>query len=115
MNRKERLTKVVFILNGFVFTLGAFSYFDQKKFLFALLQVITAGLNILALINYKNLKVKYYLTYLILFFNIISALSISYDLFSLGKKYIQYMWIFVALVTTFAFIFQYKKDKSFRA
>lgn len=67
MNRKERLTKVVFILNGFVFSLGAFSYFDQNKFLFALLQFITAVLNISAVINYKNSKIKFYLTYLIFF------------------------------------------------
>lgn len=109
--RKERLSKVVFIINGFVFALGAFSYFSQNKLFFALLQLITALLNIFGVISHKRQKIKIYISYLILIFNILVALSISYDLFELGKKYIQYAWITVAIVSFVAIYVQYKKDK----
>ncbi|MCB0743699.1 MAG: hypothetical protein KDC67_07335, partial [Ignavibacteriae bacterium] len=68
--------------------------------------------NLMLLPSLMSQKLKNTFTYLVYVFNIIVAITISIDYFDIGKKYIQYAWIFVALFSLFALFKYHKKSKS---
>lgn len=96
--KKKRNTKRTFLANGAVFILGAAILYDDGKIMLASLQMLAGICNWLMVILADE-KQKEKLNYIVLVFNIIVALATSIDYFISGKKYIQYAWIIIAVLS----------------
>lgn len=109
--KKRRITKGVFLLNGAVFLLSAVILFYDGKALFASLQMLAGISNVIMLMPVdKKVRERFY--YIVLVFNIAIALATSLDYFISGKKYIQYAWIIIAVFSFIPLIKKVRKTSS---
>lgn len=109
--RKERITRAVFVLNGFLFLLGGVGLLNDGKIVFGIAQIIASVLNFGMLSKFRKTEYKYLLELLILVVNVIVCVLIAIDYIQMGKMYIQYMWIIAAIISTIALIVKLVKDK----
>lgn len=106
-NRKKKIKIGNAFLTGSLFFLSGLQFIGTGKDFFALFQIIGGLLNIADGINLKKQFLKTQKLHFILgIANIILPLTIAVDYFQSGAKYIQYVWIFVAMMWTIAFIVQ---------
>ncbi|MCB0750875.1 MAG: hypothetical protein KDC52_05325 [Ignavibacteriae bacterium] len=108
-NNKTKFIKISIILNAVLFILSGISFIGSSKLLFGMIQLVAGFFNLMLLPSVMSQKSKNIVTYLVYVFNIIVAVTISIDYFDVGKKYIQYAWIIVALFSLFALIKYHKK------
>ena len=110
--RKARLQKMVFVLNGSLFLLGSYDLLGQGKLLFAVLQALAAALNFIMLLSIARQRYSKTMSTLLLLMNVLVALSIAFDYhFHQGKEYIQYAWVLAALISVLALVLKLKKEK----
>ena len=106
--KKKRLTRFTFLLNGAIFILSGISLLSDGKEVLGVIQILAGASNILMILPAeRRLKIKIY--YIILSFNILVALATSLDYFIAGKNYIQYAWLAVAVLSAIAMIVQHRK------
>lgn len=112
MNQKKHkpIERITFLLNGFVFILNGVILTSDLKLIFGLIQIL-AGISNIIMLAVKIERTKQKLYYLIFVLNILVALATSFDYFILGKKYIQYVWILIALLSLITLIMHSKKVK----
>ena len=91
--------------------MGGILLAGDGKYAFALIQILTAVLNIAMLLRITNSKTVNKLNYAILIMNVVVCLSIAIDSFMVGKSYIQYAWIIAAIVSFVALLVQVKKNR----
>ena len=107
--RKDRLAKASFILDAFVFMMGAFAFFMEMKYFLGTLQVI-AGLLNLSMLFWKNQNISNRFTKVLLIANIVVALSVAYDFYSRGTDYIHYVWLLTAIVSLVALVIKIRNE-----
>lgn len=110
--RKNRIIRISFLLNGFLFLMGGVNLMGEQKILFGLIQIIAAILNFGMLTNIKSETNKYHLSISIFIVNIFVAISIAVNYIQSGTQYIQYVWFLVAFLTLGATIIQIRKHKT---
>ncbi len=108
---KEGLTRVTFLLNGFIFIIGGTDVIQDNKVLFGIFLLSAAILNLSILIKFSKEKIRATLGKLILLVNIIVAFVTAVDYFISGKKYIQYAWLLIAIMSAIVFGMQLKKER----
>ncbi len=113
MNQKKvkPIERITFLLNGFVFILNGVILISDLKLIFGLIQIL-AGVSNIIMLSIKIERTKQKLYYLIFVFSILVALATSFDYFILGKKYIQYVCILIALLSLVTLIIHSKKVKT---
>ena len=110
--RKERINRLVFTLNGFLFVLGGIPLLLEGKPFLGAVQ-LTAGLaNLLLLLPIKQIRAKVWLNRVVLFLNIVVAISVALDYISSGTRFIQYVWLLAALGSVIALWIQVKREKT---
>ncbi|XOV93619.1 MAG: hypothetical protein ACFHWX_02690 [Bacteroidota bacterium] len=110
-SRKERLTKITFILNGTLFLLGGVAVIDEGNLALGLFQLFTSLLNYVMLIRFSNTRIRQGFEYAMYIMNIVIALLVAFEYIKMGKSYIQYAWILAAILSAFAFIVHVRKKK----
>lgn len=111
-NRKEKINRVVFALNSFLFVIGALDPLSQGKWLFGCIQLLAGGANLAFLLTMNQEKVNLWLNRLVFIMNIVVAVAIGFDQMAAGKQYIQYAWFFAALASLVALFMQVRKEKA---
>ncbi len=107
--RKERLTKIAFFFNGFLFLMGGIGLIGEDKIAFGSIQILAGIINLAMLIRFKNETLKDRLNWLILLMNVIVALSVALDYHWAGKQYIQYAWVLAAVMSVVAMVVQWRR------
>ena len=107
--RKKRLTRVGFILNTFLFGLGAFVFFTQEKWLFGGVLVVVALANLYAL-NLGENKVNYTVIGLNALNAIVAGIT-AYDYYLQGTKGLHLMWIFIAVLYSIVTLIFFIKNR----
>lgn len=97
--RKERLTRVAFILQIFLFALGALSSFQEGKPIFGLVQATASIANLLMVLPVFTQQRKQQIMTAVLTFTIIVALYTAYYLWQSDKQYVQYLWLLAAFIS----------------
>lgn len=110
LKRKQRINRMVFFLNGFLFLLGGYTFLESGKTTFGLIQLVAGVLNLLA--GFRPNPPRYLLISLFLM-NILVAGSVALDYFQSGASYIQYAWLFAALMSTVALIIFLRKKNGY--
>lgn len=104
---KAKLKKRTFILTGMLFLLGGFVFIGDGKLVFGALQVLGGITNLLmAFMRTQHQKWLKTTELSLNILNIIIPISIALDYFQSGTRYIQYVWIFVAILNTAVWIFR---------
>lgn len=85
------------MINGVIFLLGAYLFISDGKHFFAMVSLIAAAVNFYLGLHDQAQKsiVPVVLSDLM---NFVVAMTIMWDYFSSGKKFIQFAWLLVALV-----------------
>lgn len=102
MKKKERLEKIVYALNGFLFLLGTITLISDTKLIYGIIQLIAALLNFSMIVKFRNSKTEQKMHYAVLGMNVIVCCSIFIDHIQSGKKYIQYVWLLAAVASLIA-------------
>ena len=103
-NQKERLIRMSFLLNGFLFVLGALELITSGRVPFGLFQGGIAVMNFLLYSKGREAITKKLLTYGILIANIVVYLTTVSEKVNAGKQLVQYAWLIAAIMTTVALI-----------
>lgn len=111
-NRKEKINRVAFTLNSFLFVMGAIDPLSQAKWLFGCIQLLAGGANLAFLLTMKKEKVSLWLNRLVLLMNVVVAIAIGFNQIAAGKQYIQYAWFFAAFASLVALFIQVRKEKT---
>lgn len=111
MKTKERLSKVVFALNAFLFLLSAIGLGEQGKWLLATIQGLAAALNIILLLRFLSMKSRKLLGQAVFIMNVLVCLSVAIDYQSSGSNYIHFAWYLAALISLLAIFINRKKAK----
>jgi len=109
--KRKRLEKIAFLLNGMIFIFGGMILFDEAKPVAGIIQLVT-GLSNLVMLRLHTEHRKRFVNRIILILNILVAIGVSADYFMTGKKYIQYVWIAVAVISTVNLIIDFRKGKT---
>ena len=111
--RKRKAVIISSFLNSLTFLMGALTFMGAGKWIFGSIQLITAILNGYVGFQTKQEKEHVPLVFFILaFFNVLTALLIALDYYRAGSDYIHFVWIFVAIVSTIAFLIQEQKHRN---
>lgn len=109
--KKARILKFTFLLNAFVFGVGGIGLLEEHKPVLAGLQLITGLCNLFMVFRFIKPSIKKRLNYTLLLLNILVTASIAIDSFIMGKKYIQYVWVFATIMSGVAFFIQWQKNR----
>lgn len=109
MNNKNKLNIIAFLLNGILFLMGGILLINDGKLTFATIQVLASILNIIMVFKIRNKGKIEKLNYILLAMNIIVCIAIAIDYILEGKSYIQFVWIFAAILSLVALIIEMKK------
>lgn len=111
--RKKKFQIANAVLAGILFLLSGFGFIENGKLLFGIFQIAGGALN---LFHGFNLKKQFYknknLSLAVGIANIIIPFTIAVDYFQSGAKYIQYVWVLVAVISLVAFIIHIRKSNS---
>ena len=108
--RKEKLLRFTFILNGFIFLMGGISAIGIEKLWLGAPQLLAGIFNLLMVVNILGANPKKYINYLIYLMNTVVAIFVCIDYIQSGTQYIQYVWMFVAVISLLAFLVIYTKE-----
>jgi len=108
--KKVKLTKIVFGLNGVLFLMGGVSLLEEGKTLLATIQLVAAGTNLAMIPRFIPDQKKRYLGMVVLAMNVVVNGSIFYDNLVAGKNYIQYVWLLAAVMSLVALVVMYRKE-----
>ncbi|MBR9920466.1 MAG: hypothetical protein GYB31_06470 [Bacteroidetes bacterium] len=109
--KKKRVLKIAFLLNGFLFLLGGVGLVQDGKWGMAVLQFLAAAFNIMMVLPLFKESVKTRLNVLILGMNVMVTASIAWDYHLSGANYIQYAWLTAAVMSLLALFVYLKKKK----
>ena len=112
VNRKEKINRIVFALNSFLFIMGAIDPLSQGKMLFGGIQLLAGISNFAFLLSLRKEKPNFWLNRLVLLMNVIVAIFVGLDQIAAGKQYIQYAWFFAAFASVVALFIQVRKEKA---
>lgn len=104
MTKKEKLSRFSFVLNGFLFGLSAFTQFSEKSYLVAFIHLLAAAANLLMLVEFNSQSLKEKLNLGVFFMNVVVAVSIALQYYRSGSKYIHFVWILTAVLSSFVFV-----------
>ena len=109
--RKQRIVRIVSLVTGLIFLMGALDFIDRGRPLFGVLQIVAGLLNLLSALPPEKLpRWQGTLKYGVLGLNVLVAISVAIDYFQAGKQYIQYAWVLIAIISTVALVIQWRKD-----
>ena len=108
--RKEKLLRFTFILNGFIFLMGGISAMGVGKLWLGAPQLLAGIFNLLMVVQFLGTNPKKYINYLIYLMNAVVAIFVCMDYIQSGTQYIQYVWMFVAVMSLFALVVSYTKE-----
>lgn len=109
---KNKLNRIVFLLNGFLFLLGGIVLIDETKWTFGVLHFLGSALNLGMIIKFENKKTKEIIEYAVLAVNVVVSLAIAIDYQLAGKAYIQYAWLMAAIMSSVALGIHIKRRKA---
>ena len=109
--QKEKSSRILFILNGSLFLLSAFSAVDDGKWLLVIVQALAGVLNLIMLALLSKGKLKYWNNLAILALNVVVCLAVAWDLYASGKTYIQYVWLLAAFFSAGAWVVFYRQQR----
>lgn len=112
--RKERINRLVFTLNGFLFVLGGIAPLIEGKLFLGGIQLAAGLFNLLLLLPFTQIRTRVWLNRVVLLLNIVVAISVALDYISAGKRFIQYVWFLAALGSFIALWIQVKREKTDR-
>jgi len=110
--RKERINRLVFTLNGFLFVLGGIPALMEGKPFLGVIQLAAGLFNFLLLLPIKQIQTRIWLNRIVLFLNIVVAISVALDYIAAGTRFIQYVWLLAALGSVIALWIQIKREKT---
>lgn len=111
-NRKEKINRIVFALNGFLFIMGAIDPLSQGKLLLGGIQLLAGISNLAFLFSLRKGEPNLWLNRLVLLMNVVVAITVGFDQIAAGKQYIQYAWFFAAFASLVALFIQVRKEKT---
>ncbi|GAB5472658.1 MAG: hypothetical protein Mars2KO_07570 [Maribacter sp.] len=112
MKSKDKLNSIAYALNGILFLMGGITLIDDGKLIFAAIQVLASILNIMMVLKIRKKGKIEKLNHIILAMNIVVCISVAVDYILANKSYIQFVWIFAALLSLVALILQMKRKKT---
>ena len=110
-NRKRKISRILFILNSFLFLISGIDLLTNNKLIFASLQIFAAMLNLSMIVEFKHKQINKKIELLVLVMNIIICIFMAFDYIQSGKSYIQYIWMFAAIMSAIALLIQLQKNK----
>lgn len=108
-DRKKRLSRVGFILGGLLLLMNGLVALGANQPLFGSIQLVAAGLNIGMLFKSFSERSKQRLEALLFLMNSVMSLFIAIGYVQSGAHYIQYVWIFSALLYVVVFFIRIRK------
>lgn len=109
---RAKLFRFSFLLNAFIFLIGALGLFEQGKNGLAILQFVTVLFNLYMFFKKLSPTKNRMLNYIILILNILVAASVAIDYHIMGKDRIKYLWFIAACMYLVALIVQVRKAKT---
>ena len=109
--KTKKGARFLFILNGALFLLGAYSLIDDAKFIQATVQGLAGIINLIMFIRTKNDLQQFKGHLMIFLMNVIICLMVAYDLHTSGKTYIQFVWLLSAFLPLIAMVVFYRKER----
>ena len=109
--KKKKLFIITFLLNSFLFALTGFDVISDAKVSLGLVYLLASFANLIMGLSSNKEKLRAILHYIVLFMNVLVALSLGIDSIVAGKNYIQYAWFLAALMSLIALILQWKRRK----
>ncbi|MDW3195352.1 MAG: hypothetical protein R8G66_23450 [Cytophagales bacterium] len=109
--KSKKGARFLFILNGILFLLGAYSLIDEAKFIHATVQGLAGIINLIMFVRTRNDLQQFKGHLMIFLMNVIICLMVAYDLHTSGKSYIQYVWLLSALFSMIAMVIFYRKER----
>ncbi len=110
--KAQKSARFLFILNGSLFLLGAFSLFEEGKYIQASVQAAAGIVNLIMLIRTRNRQWQLKGHMAIFLMNVLVCLLAAYDHYTSGKTYLQYVWLLSALLSVVAMVIFYRKQQS---
>ncbi len=96
IKNREIADKLVLGINAAILMIGGYQFLDEGEYIFAVILFLSGGF-VLVAIRYNSIF-KDRIETTLFFFNVIVASFTSWDFFRLHKHYIQYAWLFIAIV-----------------
>ena len=111
--RRRKIRTFHFMLTAFLFLLSGITFTQDGKTFFGAIQISAGLFNLFAGIKVaKGKAISKNINLILGLMNIVVAIIIAVDYFNAGAKYIQYVWILVAMITAVALWVQTKKYQS---
>lgn len=108
----KKSARFLFILNGILFLLGAFSLIEEEKYIQASIQAIAGLINLIMLARMRSSQWQLKGHMSIFLMNVIVCLLVAYDLDVSGKTYLQFIWLLSAILSMVAMIVFYRRQRS---
>ena len=110
-SRKNKFKAAPYLLNAVVFFVGGIGSLEQERFYFALLLFLISLVNLLVIkTSDRNLA-----NFIVMILNSVFALILAVELVVEGKKYIQYLWVAVCILSAIVALIALRKYRAAKA